>query len=463
MSKASPAIDGREPRGGRRAWIVAIILAALSTTSFLDRQVLALLVPDLRRDLGLTDIQIGWLIGPAFFVVYNLILVPASVLVDRWNRKWLILIGVTIWSLMTIASGFARDFHQLLVLRAGLAFGEALLGPAAISLIGDLFDRVERPLPTATYIVGSVIGGTGSAMLSAAMLQLAGLVTAMAIIPGVGVAWRLTLIGVGLPGLFLAAALLFLAREPSRSPDASAMATDGLESPIAHLRRCGLLYGGIFTGIGFVLMIMTSVAIWGPIHLIRTFAVSQVWAGYVLGGVSMVAGVSGTLALAIVIRRLILSAQIDKLVGFVTLAMGLAVAAGVLGGFTSSLAIAVIAFGAVMFLGSGVGTLPTLVIQLYAPAHLRGRIAASLFFLLYLLGSGLAPVLVPVIARSQFSGPSALGRALCAIAVVFGGTGIVLLAYTKSRLKAAEAEIRATTATLAWIDTQGTPARARGT
>lgn len=434
-------------RGGRRAWAVAIVLAALSTMSFLDRQILALLIPDLRRDLGLSDVQAGLLLGPAFFVVYNLALLPAAVLVDRWNRKWTIVIGVTIWSVMTIASGFAQDFNHLLALRGGLAFGEALLGPAAISLLGDLFDRTERPLPTAAYITGSVVGSTGSAMLTAILLQLAGMVAALAIAPALSTPWRLTLIAGGLPSLALALVLAILAREPARTQDDVGPAELGGESLAAHLHRRGLLYGGVFLGIGLILMVGTSVAIWGPLHMIRAFGVSQIWTGYMLGGVSLAAGVGGTLAIPVVIRDLVRKGRMHALVQFTVVAMGLTIAAAVMGGFARGIGLAITGFALVMFLASGVGTLPTLVIQLYAPAHLRGRVAAGLFFLLYLLGTGIAPVLIPILAGSVFSGPTAMGHALGVFALVFGGLGALMFAGMGAILSKAEAEAQGRTAT----------------
>ena len=74
-------------KGGRRAWAVAIFVALFGMMSYIDRQALAVVVTDMRLDLGITDVQVGWLMGPAFFVVFNLALFPAAYAADRWNRN----------------------------------------------------------------------------------------------------------------------------------------------------------------------------------------------------------------------------------------------------------------------------------------------------------------------------------------------------------------------------------------
>lgn len=418
---------------------MALILAALSTCSFLDRQVLALLVPDLSRDLHISDVQFGVLIGPVFIITYNLVLLPAALLVDRWNRKWLISIGAVIWTLTTIASAFAQSYEHLLILRVGVAFGEALLGPAAISLLGDLFAREDRPLPTATYIAGSVVGYMGAPIMGAAVLQLAGqMVGAM----GNGTAneaWRLTLIGVGLPGLLLGILLLIVGREPQRSTDDSA-GQDGPEKLLAHLRRRGLLYGGAFLGLGLINMVATALAFWGPTHLIRTFGLSQVRTGYLLGTTFLAAGLAGTLILPAIFRNRLRTGRVDQIIPISVVGIILLIAGGTIGGNSASLPVTLTSFAVAIFVLMGVGTLPTLFIQLYTPSHLRGRVSGMLFFLVYLIASGVSPVVVPLIAQGVFHSAAALGKAIALITVISGVAGAGAFIAIQKALRRAESE-----------------------
>ena len=424
-----------------RAWAVTCVLAALSACSFLDRQVLALLLPDLHRDLHISDMQFGVLAGPAFILVYNCTLLPAAFLIDRWNRKRIICIGVFIWTTMTIGSAFASTFQEMIILRAGLAFGEALLGPAAISLIGDLFLRLDRPLPTAVYIMGSVVGNTGSAMLSAGTLQLAVFLSRIAPHWVVFSPWRMTLIGVGLPGFLLGILLLIVGREPPRRLVRDEKYAASL---LEHIRRRGALYSGAFIGLGLLGTVSAIIAIWGPSYLMRNFNLSQVVAGYTLGGVSLVAGIAGTVALPTIFRDRFRERKTNQVI-WIAAAGVLAIACtAFVGGFTDNLAICLISFSVALFLLMGIGTLPTLFIQLYTPSNLRGRVSAALFFVVYMFSAGLAPVLVPLFANKLYHGQGALGQSIGTIAVVVGlGAAVSFLAITRV-LRAAEEEATGT-------------------
>jgi hypothetical protein len=416
---------------------MVVLLALLSTFSFLDRNVLALLLPDVKHDIGITDVEFGFLAGPCFIIVYNVTLIFGSLVVDRWNRKLLIVIGAVIWSAMTIASAAANSYTELLICRAGLSFGEALLGPSAISLIGGLFERTERPLPTAIYIAGSVIGVTGSTMISAMVLQTGALASNSLVALGLHDAWRLALVSIGLPSLVTATLLLVIGREPARvALDFSAGCTG--ETLVDHLRSHARLYGGIFLGYGMLGTISVAIVTWGPTHLIRYFGLSQVRAGYLLGLPILICSVIGTLTLPIVFRRFIRIGRADHMV---TLAAATILGASVLaalGGTAGTLSVCLMAFAAAMSLAMGVGTLSTLVVQLYAPPHLRGRVSALLFFTVYLFSAGLTPIAIPLLARGLFSGNGATGNALAALALCAGTLSSLLVISARGPMQAAE-------------------------
>src|SRR5580698_8104304 len=116
------------------AWTVVAILIATAILSYTDRQVLSLLVDPIRGDLGISDTQISFLLGTAFAGVYGIAGIPLGFLADRASRRNLILAGVVIWSLGTLACGFCRRFCELFTARLVVGFGEAVLSPAAISL-----------------------------------------------------------------------------------------------------------------------------------------------------------------------------------------------------------------------------------------------------------------------------------------------------------------------------------------
>ncbi|WP_170287443.1 MFS transporter [Halioglobus maricola] len=427
-------------RSYRRAWAVSIVLALLSVVSFLDRQVLAVLVSDIRSELLITDVQLGWLMGPAFFIVYNVTLIPAAFVVDRWNRKWLITLGVVIWSVLTVGSGFAQSYEQLLWLRAGVAFGEALLGPAAISMIGDMFERNDRPLPTAAYVAGSTVGSTGSALMSAMVLQwVSGL---HVILPWIGAAepWRLTLIGVGVPGLVLALVFVLASKEPPRE-DLGRIDTDSKSLTLTHLKSYGWFYTCAFLGLALLLMNLASIALWAPTFFARTFDLTAIEAGYRVGLAALVGGVSGTIVLPAIIRYLIRSKRIDAMVNLVMLCIVGAAGSAYFAGNSGNIIVAMVLIFIFMFCAGAVGIMPTLIVQLYTPSNLRGRLSAVVFFLIYLLAFGLAPVLVPMTAEYYYVGEGALGEAIGQVALASGLLSLVLFASARSGFHSAERDV----------------------
>lgn len=430
MSEVSKA-NHRYPQ----AWATTILLAIFSFLSFLDRQILAVLVSDLRADLRITDIQFGWLAGPMFFIVYNLTLLPASLLVDRWSRKAMIAVGVTVWSALTIASAFAESYSALLVLRGGVAFGEALLGPAAISLIGSLFPREDRPLPTATYIAGSTIGSTGAVLIGALVLQSAQVIGALPLL-GLDEPWRLTLLAVGALGLVLVALFIITAPEPGR--DGTAMSSPTAEGNLQATKRDTAYFLLATVAFACVLMNMASVAIWAPAALSRSFGLPLVSAGIQLGLASLVGGVAGNLALAPLVRHLVTRGRMDATLSLVLIAMALASTAALIGGVATNRGSAIAGYGFFMFFAGGVSIMPTLLVQLYVPDAMRGRAAAIVFFTLYLFAFGLTPILVPSIASLLPPSPRATGISIGVIALVSGMLAMLLFLLCRKTLHAAE-------------------------
>src|SRR3546814_6648870 len=132
-------------------WGVTATLSICFFMSYLDRLILGLLVEPIKHSFHATDIQIGLLFGATFGVVYALAGIPIGFLVDRGNRKWLIVCGLTAWSLLTISAGFATALQWLFVCRIGVAIGEATLSPAATSMISDLFSPKTRAFPISIF------------------------------------------------------------------------------------------------------------------------------------------------------------------------------------------------------------------------------------------------------------------------------------------------------------------------
>jgi len=216
---ATPA----EPKASGYSWYVLSVLVVVYILNFIDRQIVSILAVDIKRNLNLTDADMGFLGGAAFAVFYALFGIPLGRLADNWNRVRLLSIGLALWSTMTALSGFARNQLTLSLARMGVGVGEATASPTAYSLISDYFPKKQRATALAIYSSGLYLGGGVSLFIGAKVVQ-----AWNNSYPGGGplglVGWQAAFLVVGIPGLLLALWVASL-REPKRG------AMDGVASP----------------------------------------------------------------------------------------------------------------------------------------------------------------------------------------------------------------------------------------
>lgn len=215
--ETTAAPDCSEAPASAYSWYVLGVLVVVYILNFIDRQILAILAVDIKRDLGLSDGDLGFLGGAAFAVFYALFGVPLGRLADRWNRVRLLTVGLLLWSTATALSGLARNFFTLSLARMGVGVGEATASPTAYSLISDYFPSRQRATALAIYSSGLYIGGGVSLLIGANISKWWD-----AAYPGGGigglVGWQAAFVLVGLPGVLLALWVASL-REPARLPD----------------------------------------------------------------------------------------------------------------------------------------------------------------------------------------------------------------------------------------------------
>jgi MFS family permease len=215
-------------RIGTYAWYALFVLVLVYIVNFVDRQILSILVPEIKRDLGVSDAQIGFLYGTAFAVFYALFGIPLGRLADSWYRGRLMAMGLALWSSMTALSGFASNFGMLAAARIGVGIGEASASPAAYSMISDWFPKERRATALSIYSSGLYIGGALSLPVGGFVVSRWSAAWPDPAAAPLGLAgWQAAFLAVGLPGLLLALWVLTL-REPQRG------ASDGLPQPVVR-------------------------------------------------------------------------------------------------------------------------------------------------------------------------------------------------------------------------------------
>lgn len=371
-------------------WYVVGLLSLLYALSMVDRFALALLADPIIEAFRLSASQMGLLLGIGFALLYSATGLPLAHMLDRYTRKYVLVGGVTLWSISTILSAFTHGFLPLLICRSGVAIGEAVLTPAAISLIADMFDRHERKLPISVYSSVSSLMVTGSFIVGAAALQLA---TSMSGDMGLE-PWRITLILVGIPGLVIAAIFAMTVREPVRRDEEGAgtaiSATTG--ELVRYLTANRGFYFPFYLALGSMSVLLFAILSWVPTMLAREEGYTTANAGYVFGLAGIVSGLVGTFLWPQ------LAARVDREgrgIGFLRMILA-CIIIGSLGSFVA------MAFGvlALLFIGLALAmmtfppvntALSSLLIQGLGPASMRARLIALNILMMNLFGYTIGP------------------------------------------------------------------------
>ncbi len=279
------------------SWYVVGVLMVIYVFSFVDRQILSLLVGPIRRDLAISDTQMSLLMGFSFALFYTFFGIPLGRLADSKSRRGLIGAGLVLWSLMTAACGMAQRFWHFLLLRTGVGIGEAALSPSAYSLISDSFPKKYLATAISVYSMGIYIG-TGLAYI------LGGVVVGWAssqgdlVLPVVGSTrpWQVVFFMVGLPGVLLSLWLRTV-REPGRRglrrPAAGVAETVPVRQVWNYIRANWQTF--LCHNLGFALLSFSSYGsgAWIPTFLQRTHGVTPRDAGISYGLIVVFAGTLG--------------------------------------------------------------------------------------------------------------------------------------------------------------------------
>lgn len=269
---------------GYQRWLL-FVLMLVCTINYADRSVVASVAEPLRREFGLSDLQLGLLQGLSFALLYSILGIPFARLAERRNRVRIIAAATFLWSFMTALCGAAANYVQLLILRVGVGVGEAGFMSPASSILGDHFPRQRRAFATSIMMLGVPVGALIGASTGGIIAQSLG--------------WRAAFVIMGVPGIFIALLVWLTLREPPRGhieglseadvPPLRTVARQCLSNPVfRHVVIGGVLGGfglhglGQFLGVYFTRVFELPYGTAGMLYGLVAFA--NVGGGLLIGG-----------------------------------------------------------------------------------------------------------------------------------------------------------------------------------
>jgi MFS family permease len=391
-----------------------VLLLLAYTVSLIDRQVLSLLVQPIKASLRISDTQISLLHGLAFAIFYTLFGILIGRAVDRFNRRNIIVVGMALWCVATVACGLASSFAGLFIARMFVGVGEATLSPAAFSMIADYFPPERRGRAMSVFSMGVFVGSGLALILGGAAIDATQRWSGTPL-PFVGQleGWQIAFVAVGAPGLAIAALIATL-REPARMEVSSEGA--GLTESLAFFRRNGAALGTMILAFGANGLINFSLSGWAPTYFIRAFGWTPGQIGAVYGTLLLVCGCSGILLGGWLSDRLVARVGARGVLMTMRGSALLMIPSLVAFGFSSTPSAALVTLGWSCFvLGLPTGLAP---VALYAitPNQFRGQVTACYLFAVTMIGMTLGSTLIALCTDYLFQNEAAVGKSLALVA-----------------------------------------------
>jgi MFS family permease len=418
---ATPPVEDRlAPTTPRVAWLALGALTLANVAGFVDRQILSLVAEPIRKDLSLTDTQVSLLMGLGFVVVSSILAVPLGWVADTRSRRGLLAAGAAFWSAMTVLTGAARSFRQLLWARMGVGAGEAALSPGALSLIADLFPRDRLGTAMSIYTLGTFVGSGVAYLLGAWGIAFVS-AHAPPELPFLGTVapWQAVYLLVGISS-FAVVPLLLMLPEPRRTTVHRLPLREVIDGISANAGAVTLL------SLGFACSAAVNYGIagWLATFFVRTHGWTATEAGTLQGVLTLSVGALGALLGGRLSDALVRRGRSDGplLVGIIG-AVGMIVSAGLFPLVPSATLAAALLVPVNLFAALPWGPAWAAIAEVMPP-RIRAQGAALSLLAVNLISGVFGPTAVAMLSDRVFGGPSGLRFALAAVTV----TGMLLAA-----------------------------------
>lgn len=419
-------VAGEQP-SLKYAWYVVGLLTLANISSFLDRQILALLVAPIKRDMHVSDTKVSLLMGLSFAMFYTVFGILIGRFADRTNRRNIIIAGIAVWSMLTSLCAGVKNYTQFFLARMGVGVGEATLSPSAYSIITDYFPKRKLGIAMSVFTMGIFLG-SGLALAIGAGLVAKLPTEGMLHVPVLGdiYHWQKLFLMIGLPGLFIAL-LMFTVKEPARrdllhkdGKQTKLSLRDSLHIIFKHSRT----YLCICLGTAFTAFVSYGCTAWIPTYFNRTFGWPVPKAGLYFGLVLLAASISGILWGGWYADKLknkgvqngrirvgVIAATVILLSCFIPL-------------ISNPNMVLALLFIPAFFVASPMGA-STTAIQEMMPNQVRALASAIFLFVINMVGLGLGPYIVAFFTDTVFEDEKAIRFSLVALFIIGGALAVL--------------------------------------
>ena len=410
---------------GIYSYYVLSLLSVVYIFNFIDRQIMAVLIEPIKQEFGVSDTAMGFLSGFAFVFFYTLVGIPIARWADRGSRRFIIALAVAIWSIMTVASGMAKSFVQLAIIRIFVGIGEAGGTPPSHSLLSDYFPLKKRATALAIYSWGVYIGAALAFPIGGYLVENYG--------------WRTAFYGVGAPGILLSLLVWFTVKEPPRGNVEVSSARVEHVSLAEVLRFIASRRSFIFIVLGSSLQSLSGFGVitWGAPFLARTHEMSWSEIGTTMGWIIGIAGCTGVFLGGKLADRL---GSRDAAWYMRLPAIESLLCIPFIAGFTllTNTNLAILCFIPFYFLGAAyVGPMHAM-IQSLVRVRMRATASAILLFVVNMIGAGLGPLTIGILNDYLFGpifGDEAIRYSMLVVGIIGGIASILFWQASKSLAK----------------------------
>ena len=416
-------IERKFPRP-KAAWTTLGILFLAYVSSFVDRQVIGLLVEPIKADFQISDTEVSLLLGLSFAIFYCLVALPIGRLVDTKSRKNIVAVGITLWSFMTAMCGLAQNYAQLFLARIGVGVGEATLGPAAYSMLADTFPPKKLGFAMGIFNMGTAVGAGLALIIGGSVISF---VTAnesgRTILFGIEflAGWQWVFILVGLPGLLIAA-LAALIKEPRRIISATENADGENPVPLNEVKHFFLQHFDFHfphhAAASFSNLALVGINSWVSVYFIRIHGWSLSEAGLNIGLSLIFGGLVGLVGGGLLSDHMSVRFKGGKAIFCLSCAL-VAVPFSLLFALTENASFSLIFFA--LAYGFMVAPIPSAaaMLQEVTPNRMRGTLSAFYLLVISIIGLALGATIVALINDNFFDGDSGIRESLLIAIPVF--------------------------------------------